>query len=222
MKDLNIMIIDDHSIVREGIASSLRSIGNIRVIANAKNGSEAIEIIKKKRNIDIVITDINMEGIDGIECTRMIKEINPDIKVLAFSMLSKPSDIQEILKAGAKGYILKGEGKKELLEAIQAISEGKTYYSKEVADIIMNALMNEERSLADQPISTEELTEREKHILQLIIKQYSNKQIAEELFISHRTVEAHKRNIMQKTKSKNAAGIMTYAIRKKLIKDIDL
>jgi DNA-binding NarL/FixJ family response regulator len=153
-----------------------------------------------------MITDIQMPGMDGIELTRKVKEIYPQVKVIGLSMLDKPEVIKELIGAGADGYLLKDIEKSELVNAIEEVYGGNIFYSGTIAKTLMESLSNKEL-----------LTRREKEIIKLIAEENMNTQIAEKLFISEHTVEAHRKNIFRKTKAKSIVGLIKYAYENKLV-----
>jgi len=215
MEQIKILLVDDHKMVREGLKSILEK-ENFIVTAQANNGVEAVNILKDQQ-VDIVLTDINMPKMDGLELLKTIKRENPDQKVIALTMLGESQHIKQMLKAGASGYLLKNCSVQEIRKAIEAVMKGDTYYSPEVTQIIMDNLMGKKSSkmAVEVPLSAREL-----EVLHLIIKECSNQEIADTLFISTRTVDAHKRNLLEKTGSKNVAGLVLFAIEKRLFEDI--
>jgi len=216
-KPIRILLTDDHSMIRQGLKSFLDKDGFI-VAGEAKNGLEAMEFIQDNE-IDVLVTDIMMPEMDGIELCKQVSETHPHIQVLALTMMNENYNIKKMLSAGAKGYILKDCTQDELRTAIQTVAASKTYYSQEVTDIIMEGLTAQpkakKRLVAEIP-----LTKRETEILHLICKEKSNQEIADELFISNRTVEAHKRNLLEKTGCKNIAGLVLYSVERKLFDDL--
>jgi DNA-binding NarL/FixJ family response regulator len=162
-----------------------------------------------------------MPVMNGIDCTKTIKELYPDIRVLGLSMLNDNQFIKQMLAAGALGYLLKNSGEEEVKKAIRTVYKGESYYSAEVAETVMQGMMKgssikrSNKLVVDLP-----LTSREQEVLYLIIKEKTNQEIADELFISPRTVDAHKRNLLEKTGSKNIAGLVLYAIEKNLFDDL--
>jgi DNA-binding NarL/FixJ family response regulator len=214
MSDVNILLADDHNIVRDGIKTLLEDEIGFTIVAEAKTGAEAIEACQD-HEIDLIIMDINMPELDGIEATRKIKENFPDIKVLGLTMMDEDQHIRNMIEAGASGYILKSSGKDELVDAITSILNGQHYFSEETTHSVMMDLVKgtTKKSKSDPG----ELTEREIEVLELIVEQYTNQQIADKLHISIRTVDAHRRNLLQKTGAQNTAGLVTYAIRHNLV-----
>jgi len=152
-----------------------------------------------------------MPEMDGIECTEKISQLYPQTKVLAITMQNEEQHIRKMLKAGAAGYILKNSGKEELLNAIRTILSSENYFSEQAKDVIMRDLLKSEEK-KKKVITDIYITNREKDVLKLIVKEFNNQEIADKLFISIRTVDAHRRNLLQKTGSRNAVGLVKFAI----------
>lgn len=214
MANINILLADDHDIVRDGIQMLLEDEVGFAITAEAENGEEAIEACKN-HDIDLIIMDINMPEMNGIEATEKIKESFPEIKVLALTMMDEDQHIRQMIEAGASGYILKSSDKTELVDAITTILDGKHYFSDDATQSVMMDLVKGtgEKETTDPG----NITDREKEVLELIVQQHTNQEIAEELYISTRTVDAHRRNLLQKTGAKNTAGLVTYAIKHGLV-----
>ena len=206
----SILLVDDHKIIRDGLKLYFEDSEEYAVSAEAENGEKALEILKEKE-FDIVITDISMPEMDGITLTQRIKEKDPSQKVMALTMMGENQHIKHMLSAGVNGYILKNSDKSEILKAIETILAGENYYSGEVTKIIMDSMSGKKKPTQRLTLETP-LTNREKEVLKLIVKEYSNQEIADELFISVRTVDAHKRNLLEKTGCKNIAGLVVYAL----------
>lgn len=216
---MNILLVDDHQIVRDGIKSLFLDEKDINFIYEAENGKEAYEIIKKAHEeIDLVLMDINMPEMNGIECTEKVKNEFPKIKILILSMLNEDEHIKKVLKAGASGYILKSSGKQELLDAINDVYNGKSFFSEQATQSIMLDLMGQKTKRSDPYSEIVPLTERELEVLEYIVKEFTNQEIAEKLFISVRTVDAHRRNLLEKVGARNTAGLVRYAVEKELFK----
>ncbi|UXX78519.1 response regulator transcription factor [Reichenbachiella carrageenanivorans] len=215
---INILLVDDHKMIREGIKSFLEDHPTYVISAEAQDGKEAIAKYDK-RQIDLVITDILMPEMDGIALTTELVRLNPEVKIIALTMLNENHHIKQMLKAGVYGYLLKNCSEEELIHAIGSVVDGNKYYSKEVTDIIMNDLSKDKKP--KQRLSVEiPLTPRELEILHLICKEYSNQEISDALFIGMRTVDAHKRNLLEKTGCKNVAGLVVYALERALFDDL--
>ncbi|NCA84959.1 MAG: response regulator transcription factor [Clostridia bacterium] len=210
-KKIKLLIVDDHQIVRDGIVALLQSDEHFQIAGVAFNGKMALEMAGKLHP-DIVIMDVSMPVMDGIASTRFIRQQYPEIKVLALTMTNELEHIKNMIDAGAGGYLLKNSGKDELIMAINEVLAGREYFSGEVKDAIVREMMKKKSTndrLAGEPIP---LTHREKDVLQLIVKEFTNHEIAEKLFISVRTVDAHRRNLLEKTGARNTAGLVKYAI----------
>lgn len=214
MANIRIIIADDHNIVRDGVRSLIEDIPGYVIVGEANNGKEAVELCKNN-DIDIVIMDITMPEMDGIEATEIIKDKNPDIKILALTMLIEDQHIRKMIKAGASGYILKSSGKQELLEALNAIINDQHYFSEGATQAILKELVN---PVIEKSETTEsfELTERELEILKYIVDECTNQEIADKLYLSVRTVDAHRRNLLQKIGAKNTAGLVKHALKNNL------
>ena len=206
---MNILLADDHKIIRTVLGKFLRESLDAK-ITEAGKGIEAFNLYDQN-DFDLVIADINMPKMDGIELTKMITDKRPSSKVIALSMMDDSVSIKKMLKAGASAYVLKEGDTRELLSAVEKVMNDEKYYPQAVSEVSMSSLMDNKRSKSEA-----KLTKRELEILEQIFKEKSNQEIADELFISLRTVETHKHNIMEKTGSKNLAGLVKYAISNKL------
>ncbi|MCO6490777.1 MAG: response regulator transcription factor [Phaeodactylibacter sp.] len=211
---IEIMIADDHRVFREGIVSILENTGEIRVVAQAQDGKEVMEKLRKARP-ELILMDISMGEAGGIETTRLVKEQYPEIKILVLSMHSESSYIVRMLEAGASGYLLKDAGSAELVNAIKAVAEGHTYFSSQVSATLVDQLVKGKKP--PERKAGVPLTRREIEVLRLIAEEYSNPEIADKLFISIRTVDTHRRNLLEKLGVKNTAGLVKYAIKHGLV-----
>lgn len=215
--NVNILLVDDHPMIRHGIKALLNDV-DIKVTGEASNGKEAIEAYKDG-NYDLIVMDIKMPEMDGVEATKELKKIDSDVKILALSMYDEHRFITKMLQAGAKGYILKNTGKEELVNAITKIISGENYFSPEVSNIMMSRFMNEksETLRRSTPNFNVTLTKRETEIIRMIANEMTNSEIAGELNISPRTVDTHRRNLLQKLDVKNTAGLVRYALQNDII-----
>lgn len=211
----NILIVDDHQMFIDGIQSLLLGQDKYQIKFEANDGQTALEILDGNE-IDILISDLSMPGMSGSELVKIVKEKYHDIKVLVLSMHNNRETVGEILMAEAEGYILKNTGKKELLNALDRITEDSTFYSKEVMSLMLEKVQKEKRINEE----TQSLTEREIEILQLIVKEFSSEEIADQLFISKRTVDTHRKHILKKTASKTIVGLIKFAFRNELVAPI--
>jgi two-component system, NarL family, nitrate/nitrite response regulator NarL len=216
MKTIKIMIADDHQMFIDGIKALLEPNKTFSIIGEANNGFQVIEKLEKNE-VDIILMDVNMPELDGIETTKQIIKNYPKIKVLMLTMFNTRDYIEKVLKAGAHGYILKNTGKEELQEAIIKVIEGESFFSKEVTEKIMQGLQRKKEAQSD-PLFIE-LTEREKEVLKWIVEELTTQEIADKLFISHHTVETHRKNLISKLNVKNTAGLVKYALQNGIVND---
>jgi len=208
-KRIKVVLVDDHRIVLDGLVSLLENDPDFIVLAALGSGEELLEFIKTDQP-DILLTDYSLPGISGLEITRMVKRDYPQIKVVALSMHDEGHLVKSMLKEGVDGYLLKNIQQFELKNAIKQVILGMPYVSPEITRLLMHDVNHpaEEQVL---------LTDRERDILRLIAKEYSNKKMADELFISERTVETHRKNIFRKTNTTSLVGLIKYAYEHKLI-----
>ena len=211
MSIVRVLIADDHQIFIDGIKALFHKIKNIKIVAEANNGIDIIRILEKKP-IDVVLIDINMPLMDGIETTQQISSRFPLVKVLALSMHGEKSYIIKMLQAGASGYILKNTTKEEIVEAINEVYNGGKYYSEEVTDQVMEGL-TEEKSIQEKIDIHKLLTDREIEVLKLITQELTSKEIAEKLFISKLTVDSYRKDLIFKLSVKNIAGLVKFAVK---------
>lgn len=210
---VSVVIADDHKIVREGIKAMLLGESWVEIAGEASDGEEVLELLERN-HIDLVLLDIDMPCMDGICCARNIHKYWPDTRVLIVSMHQSEKYVGEAFKAGVAGYISKDTGKAELLNAINALAEGNSYFSQEISRKLYSYLNRPEDHRAsagwqDEPA----LTAREVEVLALIAKEYTNQEIADRLFISPHTVVTHRRNLLQKFNARNTAGLVNQASR---------
>ena len=216
MKRIRVLIAEDHTIVRQGLSALLRGEADIEVVGEASDGAEATEMAKRLVP-DVVLMDVAMKNLNGLDATRNIKKLFPSMKVLVLTMYDNEEMIFQILKAGASGYLVKDSAMTDLVSAIRAIHQGDSYLSpsiskKVIEEYIRRAELGETGS-TDDPLSS-----REREILQLMAEGNSIPQIADHLCISKKTVEAHKTHIMEKLKIHDKVGLIKYAIRMGLTK----
>lgn len=205
---MKILLVDDHTILLDGVKSLLSQEGDLEVVGQAGSAEAALEFLKKQ-DVDLIITDYSMPGMDGLSLLNTVKRIAPNTKIILLSMHDEIHLVKEILKAGVNGYVLKKDTHKELLSAIHDVKNGKVYLSSDVNKMLIANLNN--------PDEGKLLTDREREILKLIAKEYTNKNIAEELFISERTVETHRKNIFKKTGTNSIVGLIKFAYANNLI-----
>lgn len=216
MSKITVMIADDHALVREGIAAFLRMCDDIQVVAEAADGIEAIETFKKYKP-DVVLMDISMPKLGGLEATVELKKICPECKVLVLTQYDDREYIARFLKAGVSGYLLKKAVGNELISAIRAVHRGEFYLFSAIASEVVAGYLNADRKPnIDDPY--EKLTDREKQILKLIAEGLTHKEIADVLNISVKTVIAHQTNICEKLDIHNRSGLLKFAIQRGIIK----
>ncbi len=203
---MNLLLVDDHAIVTDGLLALLEGEPDFVVKGVAQNGRMAIEMLQVLK-VDIVVMDIDMPEMTGMEATQYIKKHMPDKKILLLTMHDEKAMVQAMMEIGADGYLLKNSPKIELLDALRTLSQGQSYFSDEVKSVLLQP-----DSPKHQTTLMKDLTEREIEIIRLVADGYSNKQIGEKLFISHRTVDTHRTNLMAKLGVHNVAGIVKFAI----------
>lgn len=209
---LKVFIVDDHEFFRNGLKLVINKLKYARVSGEAANGAEFLESIAGNEP-DVVLIDIQMPVMNGLEATRKALEEYPDLKVVALTMFDDEHYIQSMIDAGAKGFLLKNITKEVLDQALQAVAAGNSYYSPELWEFFARKVTREKKEDAE----VIEFTRREKEVLQLICDGLSNKEIADRLFISERTVVGHKSNLLAKTNCRSTIGLLSYAIKHKLV-----
>ncbi|GIV31746.1 MAG: DNA-binding response regulator [Saprospiraceae bacterium] len=214
-RKLKVLIADDHQLVRDAIRMYLQGMPEAEIVSEAAHGDQVIDLLGQI-DVDVVLLDINLPGLDGIEVAAQIKKQWPHVRILALTMLQETQYVRQMLRTGAEGYLLKSCTQEELIEAIRTLAQGKTYFGKDIMKTVMYAMTPKARQSSQRFVPVE-LTKREKEVLELITQELSNQEIAERLFISVRTVEVHKRNLIEKTGSKNIVGLVLYAIEHGLV-----
>ena len=221
METIKALLADDHAVIRSGIRSLLESEGDIQVIAEANDGQEALQQVQT-HHPDLSILDIRMPVMNGLEATQRIRQAVPDSKILILSMHDDEEYILQSVDSGASGYLLKGSSKEEFLRAVRAVHAGEKYFSAEVSKVFVNTYLHG-RSPAHPASSPEpqtyDLTKREKQILRLLFEGVGNKEIAEQLNKSIRTVETHRFNIMKKLDVNNVVELLKKIEEEKGLKD---
>ncbi|NLF80900.1 MAG: response regulator transcription factor [Bacteroidales bacterium] len=206
---MNIFLVDDHALFREGLRFLLQKIDFVDQILEAENGLEFLEHIIEIKDC-IVLMDIEMPVMNGVEATRKALERDPDLKIIALSMYSEESYLSSMIEAGASGFLLKNSSFNEVKNALTDVMEGKNYYSPHIIQSILEIMTNK---INNSGKDRDDITQREKDILYYICKGFSNAEIADKLSISKRTVDKHRENLLQKTQSRNTANLVTYAIK---------
>lgn len=216
MKKVRILVADDHDVVRHGLRSILESQRGWEVCGEASNGVEAVERAKKLKP-DVVILDITMPKLDGVEATRQIREAVPQAQVLVLSMHEPDELLHDVLDAGARGYIQKTEASRELVAAVTALKMRKPFFSPGVLETMVEGYVGQERRNNIKGRARKSLTPRERGIVHLLAEGKSNKEIGATLNISERTAETHRSNIMRKLNFHSLADLVRYAVRNKII-----
>ena len=208
-KPINVLIVDDHPMVIEGLKTLLSDDNRVHVKTFFTNGKDTLDFLEKE-TVDVILLDVNLPDINGVEMVTKILNKRATINILGLSTYSEPSIINQMIKNGVKGYLLKNATSDELVNAITQAHNGNFYFGSEVQKILADSVTNDNRDLP-------KLTRREKHVLALIAEGKTTNIIAEELFISPLTVETHRRNLMQKLEVSNAASLIKIAVEQKLI-----
>lgn len=212
MEKIKLIIVDDHRLFRDGLKLILSNRAEIEVIGEAADGKEFIDKFANLVDV-IVLMDIEMPVMNGIEATRLAVERNPNSKIIALTMFEEYEYYYQMIEAGAQGFLLKNSEIDQVLRAVKEVSKGESYFSKE----LLMAIVQNMSELKTAQSKTDNLSEREIEVLHLICKGNSNQEIAEKLFLSKRTIDKHRANILEKTGSKNTASMVMYAIKNKII-----
>lgn len=205
-----IVLVDDHTLFRNGLKGLLEHCSDCRVIGEAGSGEEFLAMLPGLE-VDIVFMDFAMPGIDGAQTTERALEVRPDLKIITLSMFGEESYYTRMVHAGARGFLLKDSDITDVVEAIDTVMDGGSYFSPQ----LLSSLAGRIRTRED--VADEELSEREREILVAVCRGLSNQEIADELFISKRTVDKHRANILEKTGCKNTASLVVYAIRNRIV-----
>lgn len=213
---IHIMIADDHTMFVDGIDSILNKEADMQVLCKCYTGPEVIESLKTTKP-DIILLDINLPGLTGLEVSKKVLADYPEVKILAISMFNEESFVTEILNNGAQGYILKNTGIEELLTAIRTIHSGKTYFSKDVTNTIMKSLMKKRMESKGSTKLIPKISRREKEVLKLIMEEFTTQEIANQLFISLKTVESHRSSLLNKLNARNTAGLVRITMENNLL-----
>lgn len=211
---IKVLIADDHQIVIDGLKLMLEGAENIRCVASAANGAEALAQLAE-HPVDVLLLDVNMPVMDGIACCKAVSQLYPEVKILALSMMQEASLVKKMLKEGAAGFLLKNAGQEEVLDAIQKVHRGEKAFSPEILDLLMDSLSGVERKVPRGAFPR--ISRREKQILHLIVWEKTTQEIADELFISFSTVETHRRNLINKLDVRNTAGLVRVALEHGLL-----
>lgn len=209
---IRLLLVDDHELFLEGIISLIEDEDFVQIIGTATNGHLALDSIRLDQP-DVLITDLSMPVMGGIELVQKVKSEFPDVKILVLTMHNDRPTISEIMMAEAEGYVLKNTDREELVKALKKVSDGGTFYCNEVVEVLLERLMEQKRK---EEIKVS-LTEREQEVLKLIAEEKSSEEIANQLFISRRTVETHRKNMLKKAEVNTVIGLLKYGVRYGLI-----
>ncbi|MCD4698644.1 MAG: response regulator transcription factor [Bacteroidales bacterium] len=209
---IRVLIADDHQLLIDGIKATLEDVEEINVVKGVHNGNDVLKFLER-RSVDVILMDINMPEMDGLECTKIIAKEYPKIKIVAISQFNERRFIKQMINYGASGYLLKDSSKKEIVDAIKSVVEGKQYLSDRISEKLLGRV--------DYKVKKNSLffkiTGREQEILTLICKEYSSQEISEKLLISFHTVESHRSNLITKSGAKNSIGLVKWAIENELV-----
>ncbi len=212
MGKIKIILVDDHQMFREGLKFVLQQISEFEIVGTAGNGHEYVDLLATSYP-DIVIMDIGMPVMDGIEATKTTTANYPNVSVIALSMFGDPEYYHRMVAAGAKGFLIKEAGIDELEKAVRTVYAGNTYFSQELLRNIIDSMSKPKTNAR----ATYQLSKREEEVLSMICKGYSTREISDLLFISQKTVEGHKANLFSKTQSKNTLTLMLFAVKNRLV-----
>ncbi len=207
MKDIRLLLVDDHKIVLDGLESLLADMDGFDCVATADNGQKALDLLKVFE-IDVILMDIDMPIMNGMEATKAVKQQYPQVRVISLTQHSERGMVKKLIECGSDGYLLKNIDHDELADAIRTVHGGQSYFSSEVSETLSGKAVEKSATGAEV-----EITEREVEILTLIAEGFSSKQIGEKLFISPRTVDTHRTNLMNKLDIHNVAGLIRFALK---------
>ncbi len=210
--NLRVLIADDHPIVRQGLRSLLSAASHVEVVGEASDGREALELAARTRPA-VLLCDLSMPGLNGVEALRRLKKVSPTTRALVLSMHAAADYVRPAARAGAAGYLVKGAGLDDLLEALEAVARGETFFGPEARQV----LAQDTGAAPDD--SLERLTSREREVLQLVAEGHSNRDIGAALGISPKTADAHRTSLMRKLELHDAQALTRYAVRRGLVRD---
>jgi two-component system nitrate/nitrite response regulator NarL len=214
-KKIRLLLVDDHPVVRRGMRSCLEGIRHVEVVDEAVDGKEAVEKVKAL-SPDIVLMDIDMPVMNGLEATKILREEFPDTRVLILSIHTNKEYVLQIIRSGAQGYVLKDASPADLVRAIESVDSGEPFFSPDISQIVLNQYLEE--AGADAAGDTVKLTTRERQVLAMIAGGQSNKEMASELNVGVRTIETHRERVMNKLNIHSVAGLTKYAITNGIVK----
>lgn len=221
LNNIKVLLVDDHQLFLDGLKSIFKHVPYIQIVAEALNGSSALDLLKTN-SVDIIISDVSMPEMSGEILAHRVLELYPHVKILTLSMHNDFANIERMINAGIQGYLMKNTGRVELLEAINALYKGENYFSKEVKDIMVNHLMKKS-PINDIPTREEEtddvifLSSRERQIIRLILDGHNFSDISSSLLLAESTIESHMKNIFSKLKINSVTQLIDYINRKKIV-----
>ena len=219
MKRIRILLADDHSVVRSGLRSLFKTGTGFAVVGEVANGEDAVKMVQRLKP-DVVILDISMPVMGGIEATRIIKQKFPDVGVLILTIHASEEYIYEMIKAGANGYVLKDAEKHEIFAAVRSVAVAEPFFSSNVSKVIVERIVKKAAPVeTKEPAQNENLTKREQEILRMIAKGLTSREIADKLYLSLSTINTHRANLMQKLNIHDTARLVRFAIREGLFKE---
>jgi len=205
---INILIADDHHLMIDGIKATLKDISDFNIVSEASDGYQVIRTLESGVKVDVILMDINMPKMDGLDCTKIVSKKFPLVKILVLSQFGEKRFVKQMMKSGAMGYLLKDADKDVLEEAIRKVNTGEKYFCERLSLSIVNQELKSENTKSLFP----KLTSRELEVLNLICKEFSSQEIADKLFVSFHTVEGHRANLLAKSGAKNTAGLVRWAV----------
>jgi DNA-binding NarL/FixJ family response regulator len=212
---IKIILADDHEIFRDGFKAMLKKQPSVELLAEAADGEELVELTRQTQP-DVVVTDIKMPKMDGLQAAKILSKEFPNIGIIALSMIDEENLIIDMMEAGAKGYLLKNAHKNEIIEAIKAVNSGNIYYCDGTSAKLTRMIATSDKIPFNKKSSKPELSQKEIDVIQLICEEMTNKEIADRLNLSIRTIEGYRDRIQEKIGARNSAGIVVYAIRNKI------
>jgi two-component system nitrate/nitrite response regulator NarL len=214
-KKIRLLLVDDHPVVRRGMRSCLEGIRHVEIVDEAVDGKEAVEKVRKL-SPDIVLMDIDMPNMNGLEATKLVREEFPDTRVLILSIHTNKEYVLQIIRSGAQGYVLKDTAPADLVRAIESVDSGEPFFSPDISQIVLNQYLEE--AGADSAGDAVKLTTRERQVLAMIAGGQSNKEMANQLNVGVRTIETHRERVMNKLDIHSVAGLTKYAITNGIVK----
>jgi DNA-binding NarL/FixJ family response regulator len=214
--NLRIVIVDDHEIVRKGLISTLADHPEWEIVGEANDGRAALSLAQQFQP-DIVIMDLHMPGLNGLDATRQLLALSPETRVLVLTLEDTDQLVREVLAAGARGFVLKSDAARHLVTAVEALAEGRTYFTSRISELVLAGFLNPSEGEPAGTESASRLSPREREVVQLLAEGKSNKEVADVLHLSVKTVETHRAKIMAKLELKSFSDMVRYAIRNRIV-----